>query len=52
MGNVLRPLLVVVAPDDVEGSVLLQLLHNGGLVDVAAVENGVCGFQVLHHLGA
>ena len=50
VGDVLGPLLVVVAPDDVERGVLPQLVHDTGLVDVAAVENGVGGFQMFHHL--
>ena len=50
VGDLLRPLLVVVAPDNVEGRVLLQLLHNAWLVDVPAVENGIGGFQKLRHL--
>ena len=50
VGDLLRPLLVVVAPDNVEGRVLLQLLHNAWLVDVPAVENGIGGFQQLRHL--
>ena len=51
VGDVRGPLLVVVAPDDVEGGVLPQPVHDAGLVDVAAVENGVGGFQMFHHLG-
>ena len=50
VGDVLGPLLVIVAPDDVERGVLPQLVHDTGLVDVAAVENGVGGFQMFHHL--
>ena len=46
----LRPLLVVVAPDDVQRRVLPQLIHDLLLVDVPAVENGVGGFQIFHHL--
>jgi hypothetical protein len=50
MGDGLRPLLVIVAPDHIEGRILLQLIHDGLFVDVTAVENGVGGFQVLCHL--
>ena len=46
----LRPLLVVVAPDNIQRGVPPQLVHNALLVDVAAVEDGVGGFQMLRHL--
>ena len=43
MGNVLRPLLVVVAPDDVQRRVLPQLIYDLRPVDVPGVEDGVGG---------
>ena len=51
VGDGLCPVLVVVAPDDVEGGVLSQLVHKALFVDVPAVENGVGGFQLLRYLG-
>ena len=39
----LRPLLVVVAPDDVQRCALPKLVHNFLLVDVPGVEDGVGG---------
>ena len=50
MGDVLRPLLVVVSPDDVEGCVLLQGIHDARFIDVTTVKNDVGGFQILLHL--
>ena len=50
VGKLLRPLLVIVAPDDIEGGVFLQLIQNTLPVDVPAVENGAGVLQALHHL--
>ena len=50
VGDIFCPFLVVVAADNVEGGVLLQLIHDALLVDVAAVENDIGGFQVLRYL--
>ena len=43
MGQSLRPFLVVVAPDNIEGAVLPEFIHDGLGVDVAAVNPGSCG---------
>ena len=51
VGDSFRPLFVVIAPNDVEGSVLPQFVYDAGFIDVAAVENGVDVFQIFQHLG-
>ncbi len=39
----LRPVLVVVAPDDVQRRILPQLIHDALPVDISAMEDGVGG---------
>ena len=51
VGNGRRPLLIIVAPDNIERGILPQLIHDRLPVDVAAVDNGVGGFQMLRHFG-
>ena len=46
----LRPILVVVPPDNIERGVLPELVHNGLGVDIAAVDDDVSLGQVSHHL--
>ena len=50
MGQVFRPLLVIVAPDDLQGSEASQGLHDGLCVDIAAVDNSIRAGEVVQHL--
>ena len=51
-GQMLRPFLIVVAPHGVHRGDLRQLIQNGLLVDVAAVENGVTAVDYLQYFRA
>ena len=48
--NGFRPILIVVAADNIQRRILPQLVHNALFVDVAAMQNDVDGFQTLGHL--
>ena len=50
LGQILRPFLVVIAPDDVQRCKALQRIHNGLGVDVAAVDNRIRVGEAVQHL--
>ena len=46
----LRPVLIVVPPDNIERGVLPKLVHNGLGVDIATVDDDISLGQVFQHL--
>lgn len=52
VGQILRPFLVIVASDDIQGSKTLQGIHNGLGVDIATVDNSIRLREVVQHLRA
>ena len=51
-GQTLRPFLVIITPDDIQGGEGLQFVHNGLGVDITAMDNSIRLGEVVQHLRA